>query len=145
MEKKKHIGFEIRWIQNMIGEKMKEREEKDGVCITQLQHWILHYIAHSDRDIYQRDLEEAFHVSRATISNTLQTMERNGLIIRTAVQQDARLKKLSLTDKAREFQRKGKERVEAMEASLTKGFREEEKELLYELLKRVRCNLEEEE
>ena len=34
------------------------------------------------------------------ISNTLQVMERKGLIVRTAVSQDARLKKLNLTENA---------------------------------------------
>ncbi len=144
MDRREHIGFELRLIQNLICESMKESHELDGVCVTQLQHWIIRYLDdHQEREIYQRDLEEAFHTSRATISNTLQVMERNGLITRTAVVQDARLKSLKLTEKSVEFTRRIAENVEQMERKLRKGMTDEEFAVFMETLRRIRRNLEE--
>ena len=54
---------------------------------------------HADTEIYQKDIEQEFKVSRATASNMLQLMERKGLIVRESVSCDARLKKISLTRK----------------------------------------------
>lgn len=142
--KKDHIGFELRLIHNLIEETMREHQEEDGLRVTQLQHWIIRYLhQNQDRDVYQRDLEEMFHTSRATISNTLQVMERNGLITRTNVKQDARLKKLCLTERSVEFSRHAKEHVDQMELLLRKGMTAEEFQTLMELLRRVRHNLEE--
>ena len=145
MGKREHIGFEIRIIQNLICEIIKDNKEHHEVCVTQLQHWIIRYLdANTDKDIYQKDLEEVFKTSRATISNTLQVMERNGLITRTSVEQDARLKKLALTEKAREFRRQVGENVESMEAMIRRGMTVEEEETFIRLLHKVRTNLEEE-
>lgn len=123
---------------------MKENGEADGICVTQIQHWIIRFLAdHQDRDIFQRDLEDELHVSRATISSTLQVMERNGLILRNAVASDARLKKLSLTPKSLEFSRRAQENVAKMEECLSKGMTPEERDQLLSLLRRVLQNLEE--
>lgn len=145
VERKEHICFEIRIIQNLICEIIKDNKARNDVCVTQLQHWIIRYLdANPDKDIYQKDLEEVFKTSRATISNTLQVMERNDLIIRTSVEQDARLKRLTLTEKARAFRRKVGENVESMEALMRKGMTPEEEEIFVRLLHKVRENLEEE-
>ncbi len=139
-----HLGPEFRRIHNLMGERMKAVREQDGACITQLQHWIIRYLdENQDREIYQKELEEVFHSSRATISNTLQVMERNELVIRSSVESDARLKKLTLTEKAKEFTRKARENVEQTEALFRRGMSEEEVEQLLGLLRKVRENLQE--
>ena len=145
MDRKDHIGFELRGIQNLISEIMKADREQDSICVTQLQHWIIRYLdEHRDQDLFQKDMEEAFQTSRATISNTLQVMERNGLIERKAVQHDARLKKLNLTESSEEFTRRARQNVERMEALLRKGMMKEEEQVFMETLRRIHHNLEEE-
>lgn len=48
--------------------------------------WVIVYLAHnSDRDVFQRDLEERFNVRRSTVSNILSLMEKKGLIKRESV------------------------------------------------------------
>lgn len=53
----------------------------------------------SGRPLYQRDLEESFHVRRSSVTALLKAVERAGFITRTAVEQDARLKSLAPTAK----------------------------------------------
>ena len=123
---------------------MKENRDRDSVRLTQIQHWIIRYLdKNQDKDIFQKDLEKEFHASRAAISGTLQVMERNGLIERHAMEWDARLKKISLTEKALEFSRHARENVDRTEKLLRKGMTPEESETLLRLLRQVRSNLEE--
>ena len=67
---------------------------------TQMQ--ILKYlIEHLTEDIYQRDLEKALHLRRATISGVLKTMEKNHLIKRIITTEDARSKKIMINENAK--------------------------------------------
>ena len=53
--------------------------------------------------VYQRDIEEVFRIKRSSVTSVLQTLEKKGLIYRESVPGDARMKKLVLTDAAREM------------------------------------------
>ena len=68
-------------------------------------------------------------------------MEKNGLIVRCSVDYDARLKKIVLTDKAREYIERFEEEGRMMEKVLSDGFSDEEKQLLISMLVRVNENL----
>lgn len=50
------------------------------------------------RDVYQRDLETIFKLRRSTLSSVISTLEKKGYLTRVPVPQDARLKKLVLTE-----------------------------------------------
>ena len=68
-------------------------------------------------------MEKEFRINRATASGILSLMERKGLIQRSSVSHDARLKKLELTPKGRELHERhmaGLQQVECMvEQALT--------------------------
>ena len=49
--------------------------------------------------VYQRDLETRFHINRSSVTALLQGLEQSGFIVRTPVEQDARLKSLAPTEK----------------------------------------------
>jgi MarR family transcriptional regulator, organic hydroperoxide resistance regulator len=50
----------------------------------------------------QRDLAEILHLSRPQVTKTLQALERQGLIARTADENDQRLTRVFITDRGRE-------------------------------------------
>ena len=63
---------------------------------------IIRYLArNADHDVFPQDVERRFGITRSTSCRVLGLMERKGLIVREPVPQDARLKKIVLTDKAR--------------------------------------------
>ena len=66
----------------------------------------------------------------------------NGFIVREPVDYDARLKKLVLTDKAREVFKIMRNDRAALEDQMLKGFSDEEKKQLRVFLKRLSSNLE---
>ena len=48
-----------------------------------------------NRDVYQRDVEQWFHIRRSSVTAILQGMEQDGFITRCSVEKDARLKRLA--------------------------------------------------
>ncbi len=112
--------------------------------ITGTNGWIIGYISdHSDRDIYQRDLEEEFSITRSTASKVVNLMVRKGLIVRQSVTHDARLKKLVLTDKALDIAKLMDQDGENLEKTLRQGFSDDEIETLHRFLERLKKNLSE--
>lgn len=104
--------------------------------------YIIKYLKSRDgEDVFQRDIEKRFSMRRSTASSILSLMERNGMIVRVSVPQDARLKKIVLTEKARQYVSMFDEERNALEQTLGQGFSEEELKTLNGLLCRVAENL----
>ena len=132
----------MRLIHNRIHKQMEAKRIENEGDITGMQRWALGYLNdHADREIYQKDIEQEFNVSRATASNMLQIMERKELIRRESVSHDARLKKISLTQKAKNMVEKADVDIREMEQLITKGFNKEETEQLKQYLDRIMENI----
>ena len=95
------IGFQLHSLSNLMRRRMEHSEVFSHMDdnVTRNNGWILNYLAHhSDRDIYQKDIENDFCIRPSTVSKVIRLMESKSLLCREAVPGDARLKKLSLTD-----------------------------------------------
>ena len=57
------------------------------------------YVNSESRDIFQKSIEEEFDIRRSSVTSVLTLMEKNELIKRISVSEDARLKKIILTEK----------------------------------------------
>ena len=105
--------------------------------------WIISYIAENyNRDVFQRDLEKEFDITRSTASKNVDLLVENGFIEREQVDYDARLKKLVLTEKAKDVFKIMRNDRAALEDQMLKGFSDEEKKQLRVFLKRLSSNLE---
>lgn len=105
--------------------------------------WIIAYIAENvHRDIFQRDLEKEFDITRSTASKNVDLLVKNGFIEREPVDYDARLKKLVLTEKSKEIFKIMRNDRATLEAQMLLGFSEEEKKQLRGFLKRLSKNIE---
>lgn len=137
------IGYKIRLLHNQIHKRMEaKRQENEKEPLTGMQRWTLGFLRdHDGEDIYQKDIETEFSVSRATASNMLAVMERKGLLQREAVAHDARLKKLVLTEKARALVDRSEQDMRDMEALLSKGLSETEIKNLKKYLDQMLLNL----
>lgn len=116
--------------------------EQGGAGISSVNAQILQFLAEREgEDVFQRDIEEAFSIRRSTVSKIVQLMETKGLIEREAVDRDARLKRLKLTDKARRIHAIAADKISAFEARATVGLSKQEVEQLSELLGRIGTSL----
>ena len=85
MRHEDNVGYKMRLIHNRIHKQMEAKRIENEGNITGMQRWTLGYLNdHADTEIYQKDIEQEFKVSRATASNMLQLMERKGLIVPNA-------------------------------------------------------------
>ena len=111
---------------------------------TGMHGYLLRYLyENQERDVFQRDIEKAFSISRSSVTVTLQLMEKNGLIRRESVAQDARLKRIVLTQKARDLHRQIEADILAFESNLARGISEEEQEVFLRVAKKMQENLRE--
>ncbi len=97
------------------------------------------FITSQWQDIYQRDIEDVFEIRRSTATGILQLLERDGYIERVSVPTDARLKKIVLTDKAKELQTLVVQETERAEQMLKTGLSEDEVNAYIRLTDRI-CN-----
>ena len=94
------IPAQIRRVDNLIFRKINQFARANGVeQATPMHGWIIGYLyRHREEQVFQRDIEREFSITRSTVTNILQLMERKGYIQRLGVPQDARLKQLVLTE-----------------------------------------------
>ncbi len=137
------IGKELRSLSNLIMRFVDNKLNKRNIeSVTGTNGWIISYIAeNADRNIYQRDLEKKFGVTRSTVSNVVNLMVKKGLIEKRSVPRDARLKKLVLTPKARAISQMMQRDMEIFESALTKDFSREELSQLYFYIRRMKQNM----
>ena len=99
MEYQEDLGFQIRTLSHLV-KRMVDQTAFSGTDAhpTGVQGWILGYLyTNQDKEVFQRDIQQQFSIRRSTVTGILQLMEKNGLITRSSVDRDARLKKLELT------------------------------------------------
>ena len=142
--KDSNIGGEIRCLSLKIARSVfSTGRHKEIERMTSSNGWVIAYIGdHLHRDVFQRDLEREFGITRSTASKNIDLLEKNGFIERQKVDYDARLKKLVLTKKSEDILALMKTGREELEAKLVKGFSEEELNTLHSYIQRLMANLE---
>ncbi len=138
-----NLGIAIRNAHILMKRRMEKspvRKEMDSA--TGMHGYVIGYIKGRDgEEVFQKDVEKRFSIRRSTATSILQLMEKNGLITRVAVDYDARLKRIVLTDKAREMVKLFDEERKKTEEILQKGLTKDECTTLISLLERVSFNL----
>ena len=139
------LGFRIRSLWQQIKRLMtRHLTENDGYGLTGMQFAIVSYIAKesTERDVFQKDLEQKFDIRKSTVTGILNTMERDGLLLRETVPYDARLRKMILTDKALQAKNNSEQVIDTVENQLSKGLTEEEIATFLTILEKISKNAE---
>lgn len=138
-----YVSFILRAIHNLTKDVIRKSIPiSDRAPQTQLQGGILGYLFHHrDGPVYQKDIEKEFRISRATATNTLQVMEKNGLIVRRSQDKDARLKRIFLTEEAEAGHAKVEEHMRRMDARMLNGLSDADVAELNRCLRVIMDNL----
>lgn len=93
-----NLGLEIRIVGNMIYNKANQMTMKtENLSIHQC--WILQYlIEHTEKVVYQKDIEQLFSIKRSTANQMLKALEAREYIRRSASEEDARKNILTVTE-----------------------------------------------
>lgn len=107
------------------------------------QSRVLHYILeYSDKEIYQKDIMEAFDFRSSTATELLKKMESNGLIKRIPSPVDARLKQIVPSEQALEHKDAVQKGLDELEAQLTKGISQEDVAAFNKIITKMISNIE---
>lgn len=139
----KHLGHKFRIIHNMIDKYFEKRCGRATYKLTRVQCATLHYLYdHREKNVFQKDIESEFCISGATATNILKGLERQKLIMREPMPEDARLKKIVLLESGVACHKQAYRNMIHMEETLAAGFSEEDLETLRNMLDHIIANLE---
>ena len=95
--------------------------------------------------MYQKDIEREFRVSKSTVTEILQLMEKNGFIVRESSRRDGRMKRILPTEKSFAIQMDVRENIRMAEEKLRAGIGDEDFHTCLMVLKQMSENLSREE
>ena len=118
--------------------------KEEGIDEITLMHgWILRYLyENQDQDIFQKDIEKNFSIGRSTVTGIIQILEKKGFINREFVAHDARLKKVTLTQKGMDSHRKIEEQITCQNRKMTEGVNPQDLQIFLQVAAQIRMNLE---
>ena len=145
MQRENNIGFNIRRLSNYIKRDIEKSSVSQIIDLPKgVNGWAIGYFYENrEKQIFQRDFENRFSIRRSTASNILKTMEQNGFIKRVSVENDARLKRIILTDKAVKIHQDIMNDITNREERMRKGFSDSEIDAFLSMINRFITNLEE--
>ena len=138
----KDCGAQINLLSRML--KRRLNVTLQGLGITAIQSRVMFYIMDHCQDgpVFQRDVEQAFSLSRPTATGILQQLEEKALLRRESVPSDARLKNLVPTPRAAELDAEVRACLRQSETLLTRGLSDGQVQLFKETLAAMAANLE---
>ena len=136
------IGKTIKLLSNYLNRRLLQIPAiKNQQDITPVQGMILGFIVEEESDIFQKDIEQTFTLRRSTVSGVLSSMEEAGLIIRERVESDARLRKITATEKGKKQHSLIKSELSAIEYQITAGLSDEEITAFLHTAENIKRNL----
>lgn len=146
MNKEDTICFEFKKIDNLIMRNIKASLAMAGFDeVTVMHGWIMGFLyEHSDRKIFQRDIENIFGIAKSTVTNVLKLMEQKGYLTRVTDKEDARLKQINLTPKGIEVHKETIKVIDRLHEEYEQGITKEERECFYRIVGKIKTNIKKE-
>ena len=101
-------------------------------------------IENKDKVIYQKDLENEFKISKAAISDVINAMENNNMIKKVQEENDARKKRILLTDESYENYKNMESKKQEAINSILKDISEEDIKKFIEVAEKLKENMKKE-
>lgn len=143
LQKQEKIGLEIRKLNHEMNRNLEMRVKAEGIDEVTLMHgWIMRYLYENrGKEIYQKNIEKYFSIGRSTVTNIIQLMEKKGFIERQAVQSDARLKRVLLTEKGEKTHETIEALIVQMNHNMMEGIEPEDLQIFLQVLSKIRQNI----
>ena len=139
---KNDILFNIKELHHLIGKTMFNDINKPEYKPTATQIRFIDYLEkHSDSLVYQKDLEQEFLLSRATVSDVLNTMEKHKIITRVVSDKDTRTKKIILNERYKSLHHKFQKEILKMNELITKNIQDNELSCFNKVLNQMKDNI----
>lgn len=143
----KNVISEIKSLNNCMVKKLftlgKKEEEKFHPRPLQVEV-ITYLIENKDRPIYQKDIEEKLNISKAAVSDVLNSMEGRGIITKEADACDARKKKIIISKSAIMTHDVMMKRLDSLNDSILDGISEDDLNTFYKVIEKLKENMKKE-
>lgn len=142
-DKKRQVPPKIRRLNLMMARNLDGYLKEAGLAEMPMGHgWCMRYLyENQEKEIYQRDIEKQFGLCRSSVTNAIQIMEKKGYLKREAVEQDARLKKVMLTEKGIHAHQTIVSLIDRINEEIVEGITEEELEVFFCVIDKLEKNL----
>lgn len=141
------VCLQVKQLSNLIQREFFKSEVKKKVDTMTFSHgWVIGYLYNNrNRCVLQSELEKEFRIRRSTITKILQLMEKNGLICRVPVENDARKKQLVLTPKAMQLHMLVINEMDETDRKIKKGINKKDLDTFFMVINKMKSNLEDNE
>lgn len=134
LRKHQSAGYLSNHMGRLFANRLAERLQPIGLAVAQFG--VLIELWEKDA-VTQKQLVERLDVEQATVGNTLNRMERDGLIVRKPHPQDGRSQIICITAKARELEAEATRIARSVNAEALADLTSEERETLLDLMRRA--------
>ncbi len=133
----KHSLGMIHHISRVLKQRIDAQVQQFG--LTGQQSRMITFIGYRSlqEDVFQRTIEEEFHIRPSSVTSMLKLLEKNGYIRRETVPSDARLKKLVLTKEGQLLWQRIGDVIEREDKRIQERLTTEEQQELFRLLKKL--------
>lgn len=139
LSREESLGYQVNHLARLLERALRLRIEEYGVVPGQFAQLLALY---EQEGLTQRELCERVQIEQPTMANTLQRMERDGLIHRVPDPHDRRQAKVLLSDRARDLQEPLVTAAREVNGAAIRGLDVSEVALLLSLVARAIENLE---
>ncbi len=143
----RNVISEIKSLNNCMVKKLftlgKKEDEKFHPRPLQVEI-ITYLIENKDKTIYQKDIEEKLNISKAAVSDVLNSMEGRGIITKEADVCDARRKRIIISKRAIETHDVMMKRLDGLNDSILNGISEDELNTFYKVIEKLKENMKKE-
>ncbi len=140
MKEETNLGAYFKSISNALDRKFNRDLDQFDLTLSQASTLMfLHF--NQDKEISQIDIQNNFNLTNPTVTGILKRLELKGFICRTTSSSDGRRNIIRLTEKSAQLEQLLAQGIANAENQMTKGFTEEEKDILISLLGRVLVNI----
>ena len=143
----KNILSEIKKLQHAIGRKLFEMHSANSKQIhpSPLQMEIISFLLKKENEnIFLKDLQEEFKISKAAISDAVDKMAKKGFLEKAPFKEDARKTKLNLREKGKDIYLELEGNVQKINEEVLKGISKKELEEFCRISHKIEMNLEKE-
>ncbi len=139
MEHNRHAARYIGKLSNKLRRKIDAFSSRENFSGSQGK--VLHFLLAQTNDVFQKDIEEEYSLRPPTATVLLKKMEQNGLIYREAAENDARWKKIIVSEKALQYKDVVMADILNLEEELTQGISENDLDVFFSVVEKMLDNI----
>ena len=139
MEHNRHAARYIGKLSNKLRRKIDAFSSRENFSGSQGK--VLHFLLAQTNDVFQKDIEEEYSLRPPTATVLLKKMEQNGLIYREAAENDARWKKIIVSEKALQYKDVVMADILNLEEELTQGISENDLDIFFSVVEKMLDNI----